>query len=574
MPFDASPSNPFLSEANACLKSVFDGIGSLEHLSTTRRRDMLSSLRRISAWLETPLEKLPADINQLRERLGKLHHALANVQKKTCQNHLSNVHKAIQAVLGSDPGSTKSIPLSAPWQHLFDSSEPRIRWSLSRLARYCSALDIEPGGVCDAVIRNFQRALVDEGCLKDPEETTRNTIRTWNQAAESCPEWPATALTPPPAKKPRWTIDLSEFAQSFQTDIALWEQRVSGNDPFSLDGPPRPLRPATVKHQKFLIQQCASALVLSEVPQNQITSLSVLVEPDNFRTAMQHLYVRAGETLTEANYNIARLMKSIARHHVKVADEDLQEISRLVQALRYKPKGLRPRNRAKLRQLDDPENLRRLYQCPIVLFEQAIRTGKHDRRSAYLMSMAVAIEILIKAPVRVENLAGIRFGQNLTWTRPGREGTLHLVFDAHETKNSEPSEHELNGASARMIQFHIEKYRDLLTTGPSDYLFPGRNGGRRSAQSLSGQIKKELARQTGLNINAHLFRHIAAKTILDRSPGAHTTVQRILGGRSMDVILSNYSGMEVNAARRAFGELVETLRKQPSSKHLRRRKKR
>lgn len=572
MPFDASPSNPFLNQTDSSLQLVFDGIASLEHLSATRRRDMRSSLRRVGVWLETPLENLPADMNRLRGRLGNLHHALANVRKKTHQNHMSNVHKAIQAVLGSEHGNTKSIALSAAWQQLFDSSEPRIRWSLSRLARYCSALDIEPGAVCDAVILNFQHALVEEGCLKDPDETTRNTIRTWNRAAESYPEWPAIALTPPPAKRLRWTIDLSEFAPSFQADIALWQEHVSVNDPFSLDGPPKPLRPTTIRHQKFLIQECASALVLSGVSQERITSLSILVEPDNLRAAMRHLYARAGESLTEANYNIARLMKSIARYYVKVADQDLQEISRLVRAVKHKPKGLRPKNRAKLRQLEDKENLRRLYQCPIILSEQVVRSGKHDRRSAYLMAIAVAIEILLKAPVRIENLTGIRLGRNLTWTRHGREGTLHLVFEEHEVKNGEPLMYEISGFSAELVRLFIEEYRELLTTGPSDYLFPGRNGGRRSTQGLSGQIKKELRRQTGLDIHAHLFRHIAAQTILGRAPGEHTTVQRILGDRSLETIMNNYAGMEVNAARQEFADLVEEIRSRPSTKPIRRRR--
>ena len=104
--------------------------------------------------------------------------------------------------------------------------------------------------------------------------------------------------------------------------------------------------------------------------------------------------------------------------------------------------------------------------------------------------------------------------------------------------------------------FRSREYRPLLLRVPSNALFPGGGGGPKSAQTLAGQINKTVFKHTGLTVNPHLFRHIAAKLYLDRNPGDYVTVQRVLGHKSLNTTTSTYTGMETRAAGRHFVDVV------------------
>ena len=92
--------------------------------------------------------------------------------------------------------------------------------------------------------------------------------------------------------------------------------------------------------------------------------------------------------------------------------------------------------------------------------------------------------------------------------------------------------------------------------GPGTALFPGKHGGPKSMAALAPQICKVVFQYTGLQVNVHLFRHIAAKVYLDRKPGDYVTVQRVLGHKSIATTTSIYTGMETRAAGRHFAKVV------------------
>lgn len=71
---------------------------------------------------------------------------------------------------------------------------------------------------------------------------------------------------------------------------------------------------------------------------------------------------------------------------------------------RLKPKqtGMTAKNRARLRQFDDTRNLARLLHVPSDLLQEA-RTGKMSpRRSALLVEVGLAIELLLPIPLRTK----------------------------------------------------------------------------------------------------------------------------------------------------------------------------
>src|SRR5437868_2068020 len=64
--------------------------------------------------------------------------------------------------------------------------------------------------------------------------------------------------------------------------------------------------------------------------------------------------------------------------------------------------------------------------------------------------MAVAIELLLMAPVRMSNLTTLDIEKNLV--RPGQGKALHIVIGAEEVKNREPLEYPLPPESVDLLE--------------------------------------------------------------------------------------------------------------------------
>ena len=317
----------------------------------------------------------------------------------------------------------------------------------------------------------------------------------------------------------------------------------------------------------------ASALVRRNVPLEQITGLDILVEVNNFRETLRFMIDRQGGTLTEAIYNCATALKAVARHHVKIDPAHLEQLQRSCTRIKVKNRGLTEKNRRRLRQFDDSLNISELMHLPERLEQLAKRTK--GRKAAVIMQLAVAIEILTMAPIRIGNLTALKLGETLFWTRPGRKGRLLLTFPAEDVKNDALIEFDIPTESTKLIERYLDNYRSLLFDDPGDWLFPGRNGRHKCEGGLGPQIKKTIYKHTGLLVNAHLMRHIGAKIYLDEHPGSFEVIRRLLGHSSMDTTTAYYTGFESKAAIKHFDDVILAERRKPVSGKVRvtRRKK-
>jgi integrase len=109
--------------------------------------------------------------------------------------------------------------------------------------------------------------------------------------------------------------------------------------------------------------------------------------------------------------------------------------------------------------------------------------------------------------------------------------------------------------TANLIKRYLE-LRPLLFGDPGDWLFPGRGGRAKSPGTLGVQIKKTITKHTGLVVNAHLMRHIAAKIYLERHPGSIEVVRRVLVHESSETTIRHYAGFENKAALRHYDEVI------------------
>ena len=108
-----------------------------------------------------------------------------------------------------------------------------------------------------------------------------------------------------------------------------------------------------------------------------------------------------------------------------------------------------------------------------------------------------------------------------------------------------------------MIDRHLVSRTPLLCPSGTPWLFPRRDGhGPVDPSQLSSRLSKRIRSETGLVMNSHLFRHLAAMVWLDANPGAYEAARRLLGHSEISRTLDLYSGLEVRTATQAFARLV------------------
>ena len=288
----------------------------------------------------------------------------------------------------------------------------------------------------------------------------------------------------------------------------------------------------------------------------ELRGLADLVRIDALKLGLRFFLDRSGGRSTTAIADLAASLKAVARHWVQVAPAHLDQIGELQKRLEVPRRRLTETNRARLRQFDDPENALALLRLPARLVALAERApARHRRRAALLVQQALAIDLLLMAPIRISNLAALDLERHLV--RPNRaRGAMHLVIPAEQVKNGEPIEFPLPPPTVALLERYRAEFRPLLAPPGSTALFPGRGGGPKTRHTLGLRISRTVFAHTGIRMHPHLFRHATAKLFLDANPGAFEVVRRVLGHRSMETTRNFYTGCETAAAVRHFDQTI------------------
>jgi integrase len=122
----------------------------------------------------------------------------------------------------------------------------------------------------------------------------------------------------------------------------------------------------------------------------------------------------------------------------------------------------------------------------------------------------------------------------------------------------EGAEYELPAHLVRLLDTHLNTYRPIpQKSEDAGWLFPGAIEGRhKNAVTLRGLLCSTNKKYTGLTVNPHLYRHVAAFFYLQANPGDYETVRRLLAHKSVDTTMTFYAEFDVLAARRLYTDLI------------------
>ena len=554
--------DPFLDPALPTLADVLAGLARPAHAGRKDLADLRSAVRTVARVLGLPPASITAHPDPLGQLLARVVPTAHGLRPARWRNVRALLGKAL-ALAGGDLLPARTVaPLTPAWQELAGRLEVKaLQIGLSRLMRYCSSQGIAPETVDDAVLERFRLALEQSSLVRRPGQVHYNATRAWNRAAAAVPGWPATHVAPPPRVRVTYVLPLAAFPASFGADLEGWLARLAGEDPLA-ELPFRPVRASTIARRRFQVLQLASSLVHRGRDPATLPRLADLVEPvATVREALRFFLDRAGGTTTRQVHQLATVVLMIAKHWVELPQPRIEELQAVARRCDPEIRGLTAKNRAALRRLeDDPALVQGLLTLPDRLargLERKTAAAAFIHRDAVRLQTALAIAILLAAPLRVANLAGLRLDRHVLRQGQGVTQRVRLVVPAAEVKNRQELEHPLPAWVVALLELYLARARPRLQPRPGPWLFPGRGDGKpKTTYRLGQQIAQATEAALGLRLTPHQFRHACGLLYLAVHPGGHEVVRHLLGHRSIATTLRFYAGMETAAALRRYDAVV------------------
>jgi Phage integrase family len=488
----------------------------------------------------------------------ELHHVPLGLTPKTLRNHRANAKAALLWLAKEKAVPCNGAPLTPRWERFKAQILDRgVRSRLSSLMRYCSVLGVDPEAVDEPVVDGFMAYRAQVTTRPANQATRRSLARLWNSNIRRIDAWPSRRLIEPPVKTAEGPI-WDDFPEGLRQDIEQYLSMLARVHRSRNGQRLRPCKPSTIRVRRAGLVAAVRMAVKLGYPIQQFTSLGALLDPDVVYKVIDAYWQRNGQIPKAFTIDLACHLLSIARQTRCVDEPACEKLNELRETLEeHRRSGLTDKNLKLIRQVLSDGVWTRVVNLPQVLMAKArSQRGHAPVRAAVAAQLAVTIAILTVAPVRLGNLTSIRLELNLI--KPGGpETNFWLVFPEYDVKNRLKLEYPLDRVVTELIEEYVNDFRPaLLRSHNENWIFPGVNGGSKTAMSFSAQIVKSVFNTTGLRLTVHQFRHAAGALILKSYPGNYEMVRRVLGHRSIRTTIGFYCGLETTKANEIFGKLV------------------
>jgi integrase len=398
-----------------------------------------------------------------------------------------------------------------------------------------------------------------------------NVAKWWNALVKLHQAAALRAVAVPTNRRAPTRIPWEQLPASFREDVERYLTWAAVPDPLEEGARGRALAPQTLRLQRAHIHSAVTAVSAARIPVAQLTSLARLVEPEILRAILRHRWKEDGGALSAYTDGVAITLIAIAVEWVKAPADLVATLKALRRKLGKLPSGLTEKNKAVLRKFEDPRLLSALVELPDRLWPAA-RRGLPKSRPFIDLQSALAIDLLVHVPLRMQNLSALNFNEHLHWPQGPRNPAL-ITFRSDETKN----EVVLDFALPTVLSDRLHAYRNEIAPAVigkrPDAVFVTATGSPRSQAAVSVAIEKTVLKYLGVKVTPHQYRHLAAKLALDAYPGAYEHVRQLLGHTNLRTTTSFYAGLDTRRAGRAHADLVMKLRESKLGPRRRRRPK-
>jgi integrase len=545
--------------APSTLQDVIDRVAG-GGLADTRKRDLRSAVVTYSKLVERAPAAIPLDLADIRATLDGMVPVQAKVSRKRWANLRSDLAAALDASGLRPMLRTADVELDGEWTRLFEAvTDPRVRNGLSRFSRWASLRRIGAAAVNDAAIARFVAELEASSLIRNIGAQHRSLALLWNRLCTLPPARGLSAVAVPASRLVPTRVPWGRLPKSFRAEIDAYLAWCAMPDPLDEQARARALAPLTLGLRRGHIHSAVTAACSAGIDPHRLTSLAELTEPDVVRALLRHRWGEDGRKLSAYTHGMAGTLIAAASEWVKAPADVIATLKQLRRKLGTLPSGLTEKNKALLRKFDDVHLCEMFVQLPDGLWRQARRELPNSKRAFIDLQSALAIDVLIHVPLRMENLSALNFNEHLHWVQ-GRGKPALIVFRVDETKNDIQLEFEIPKVLADRLHDYRNEVAPAVTGKRPDAVFVTSAGRQRTQGAISVAIEKAVLRHLGVKLTPHQFRHIAAKIILDANPGAYELVRQLLGHKNMKTTTNFYAGIDTRRAGRAHADLLMKLR--------------
>jgi hypothetical protein len=437
--------------ALATLQDVLARLATNRSLSETRKRDLHSACLAFGKLTGKAPAMMQLDRAAIRATLDAMVPAQAKVSRKRFANLRSDFGSAIEASGLRPMIKTAGVELSESWTQLFEGiSKKRVCYGLSRFARWASQRQIAPPAVDAAVVGRFISDLEAASLTRNIRDLHRSVTNSWNGLVPLRPGENLQLVEMPISKAEPGRVPWQYLPASFRTDVdqhLIWG---AVPDPLDEKARVRALAPRTLNLRRDHVHSAATAAVSAGIEVQQLISLASLVEIETFKKLMRQRWEQGGRKLTSYTHGVAGTLIAIAKEWVMVPADKLATLKLLRCKLGSLPSGLTEKNKIFLRQFDDPRLLDAFSELPNKLWRLARRDLATSRRPFIDLQSALAIDLSLHVPLRMENLSALNFEKHLHWPQ-GRGKPARIVFNGADIKNRVPLEFEISTVLAERL---------------------------------------------------------------------------------------------------------------------------
>lgn len=520
-----------------------------------------SAFVRMGHVFRKPLAQIPTDPIILRGLIAAA--APGSVPKMTPQRWVrvrslvtTHLRKCgIEIEPGRDVGGH-----STAWTDLLAGAPQPIQLGVSRFASYCTRHAVNPQEVTEGTFTEFETGLRERSLKESHDAIFRNTIRRWNDAVGSVPGWPD--LIVPLQRHARYfSQPWANFPAAYVADVEAFLKDSGESDIWDLVRKDA-CKPSTISLRRRQLSLLSSLLINSGFPIEALTSLAVLVTPENAIAALKVQQKRKKQEVSRSLEQLVWLLALVARDWVKNNEhaEVLRAQAKMVHKKLGAHKGMTERNQTRLRQFELDANILALLDLPQKVFGEARKACVGDGEEARRVMLALAVEMLLCAVLRGANLCGLEVDRHFVVIGRGREYTRRIVIPAEEMKGTDALELALPSESSDLMDEYLEVYRPRLAPAGSPFLFPNRFGQKRDRAHFAKAVSDFIREETGLAMNVHLFRHFAVKLHLKSHPEDMETPRQFLMHRTSKVTRMHYTEARPELAMSRYHQTVADMR--------------
>jgi integrase len=541
---------------NKAVKTIADVLSLVDQsgLTGTRRRDMISAVKRICEMFETTPASVPAQPPHLRELVFRIRPAAHGVTAKSYSNLRSLFAAALQLAGVIDPLGRGGARRHPEWRPLLEAiaDDKRLSNGHATFANWCGSQHVSPGEVNDTTVQRFLAWLEARTLQPKPRDLVRRVPKLWNEASTKFDCWPTTQLTPLSFKVPSRHLNWSDLSPSFQQDAGAYLALRANPDLFDErpEAPKRPLAATTLRQQREHLRLAASILMQDG---EAIAALADLVKPDRFKTVLRYYHNQANREPNAFVIGVAKTLIQVAQFHTGATAKEVDELKRIAGKLPALPLDLTEKNKSLLRQLESDRLRAKLYFLPEQLLGEVAKDldGGHVRFVE--AQVAIAIDILLASPLRPQNLSSLKWHQNFSEPN-GPRGQLLLHIAARDTKTKRKDlVSEVPDEVARHLRWYRRNILPRLDADLDGYLFVTEQGTGKHQATLTAQIIGAISRHLGIHMTPHQFRHFGATSYLEDHPEDFETARQLLGHAWSKTTLID-AGSSSRRASRAYNQ--------------------